>query len=368
MPLVPKAIKQLKPYSPGRPIAEVQRELGLERVVKLASNENPWGPSPRALAAIAAAAEGLHRYPDMLARDLRAALAERFDVKLENVAVGSGSEGIMATVMRTFLCDEDEILSAENTFVGFMVLARGSGNKLTLVPRRPDYRYDLAAMGEAIGEHTKIIYLANPDNPTGTIFTRSEFDAFMARVPERCLVIYDEAYYEFTASEPSFPDSMTYRYDNVITLRTFSKAYGLAGIRIGYGFAHEELVGNLLKVKLPFEPSSLAQAAGLAALADEAHLRRTVADTAAGLAELEAGLRAAGFETLESHTNFLAALVGDAGRCEALVRRLLGKGVVVRPLGAFGFPALFRVSVGTPEENRFFLEALPACVEGITHS
>ena len=361
MPLVPKAIRDLKPYTPGKPIAEVKRELGLTRVVKLASNENPWGPSPKALAAIAAATGELHRYPDMAARELREALARRFDVRLENVAVGSGSEGIMGTVMRTFLCDEDEILTAENTFVGFMVLARGSGNKLTLVPRRPDYRYDLAAMGEAVNEYTKIIYLANPDNPTGTIFTRDEFDAFMSKVPARCLVIYDEAYFEFTAAEPSFPDSMTYRYDNVITLRTFSKAYGLAGVRIGYGFAHDELVGNLMKVKLPFEPSLLAQVAGLAALEDEDFLRRTVTGTAAGLGTLRDGLEDAGFTVLPSHTNFLAVDGGDAARVDALCRRLLEQGVVVRPLTAFGFPSLFRVSVGTADENAAFLEALEHC-------
>ena len=363
MPLVPQSIKELKPYSPGKPIAEVRRELGLERIVKLASNENPWGPSPKALAAIAGAVGELHRYPDMTARALREALAARFSVRVENVAVGSGSEGIMATVMRTFLCDEDEILTAENTFIGFMVLARASGNKLTLVPRRPDYRYDLAAIGEAVSEYTKIIYLANPDNPTGTIFTRAEFDAFMAKVPDRCLVIYDEAYFEFTAAEPSFPDSMTYRYDNVITLRTFSKAYGLAGLRIGYGFAHDELVGNLLKVKLPFEPSHLAQVAGLAALEDEDFLRRTVKGTAAGLAMLRATLTAAGLAVLPSHTNFLAVVAKDGESCARLCRRLLERGVVVRPLAAFGFPALFRVSVGTPAELAVFAEALPAALD-----
>lgn len=358
MPLVPKAIEELKPYTPGIPIAEVKREMGLERVVKLASNENPWGPSPKAMAAIAESIDGLHRYPDMYASELRQMLAACFNLKESNVVAGSGSEGIMATVMRTFLCDEDEILTAENTFVGFMVLARGSGNKLTLVPRRPDYRYDLAAMGEAISENTKIIYLANPDNPTGTIFTRAEFDIFMTKVPERCLVIYDEAYFEFTAAEPSFPDSMTYRYDNVITLRTFSKAYGLAGIRIGYGFAHEELISNLLKVKLPFEPSLLAQAAGLAALDDEQFLARTVRETAAGMVTLQEGLARHGFDILESHTNFLAVKAGLADRSADLCRRLLQRGVVVRPLAAFGFPELLRVSVGTSDENAFFLAAL----------
>jgi len=358
MPLVPKAIKSLKPYSPGKPQDMRAAELGLDRIVKLASNENPWGPSPKALLAIRDCLDGLHRYPDMAATRLRELLALRNDVKLENVVVGSGSEGIMATIMRTFLCDEDEILTAEGTFVGFMVLARGSGRKLNLVPRTPDYRYDLAAMADEINEYTKIVYLANPDNPTGTIFTRDEFDAFMARVPERCLVIYDEAYFEFTSAADSFPDSLTYRHDNIITLRTFSMAYGLAGVRIGYGFAHEELIGNLMKVKLTFEPSLPAQVAGIAALEDQGFLADTLRGTAEGLATLRDGLAALDLDCLDSHANFVAVQAGSPERCEEICDGLARRGVFVRPLGAFAFPELFRVTVGTPEENAIFLAAL----------
>jgi len=364
MPLVPKAIKELRPYSPGKPVEEVRRELGLERIIKLASNENPWGPSPRAITAAAFALTDSNRYPDMLARDLREALAERFAVKVENVVVGSGSESIMANIMRTFLCDEDEILTAENTFVGFMVLARGSGRKITLVPRRDDYRYDLEAMAEQLSEYTKIIYLANPDNPTGTIFTRPEFDAFMEHVPSRTLVIYDEAYIEFAGDDPNFPDSMSYRYDNVITLRTFSKAYGLAGLRIGYGFAHEDLIANLMKVKLPFEPSVPAQAAGRAALVDLDFLEKTLEGTKSGRVILEAGLAETGFEALPCSTNFIAVKTPGVEACRGLCRALLEQGVIVRPLEAFGFPELFRVTVGTEEENEFFLGALKKVTEG----
>lgn len=358
MPLVPKAIKELKPYSPGKSIEDVRRELGLDRIVKLASNENPWGPSPLALEAAAASLGGLNRYPDMLAYDLRSALADRFHVKMENVVVGSGSESIMANIMRTFLCDEDEILTAENTFVGFMVLARGSGRKITLVPRRPDYRFDLEAMAAEVNEYTKIIYLANPDNPTGTFFTRDEFDAFMKHVPSRALVIHDEAYIEFAADDPRFPDSMSYRYDNVITLRTFSKAYGLAGLRIGYGFAHEDLIANLMKVKLPFEPSVPAQAAGRAALEDRDFLLCTLDGTRAGRDYLSEELAESGFEVLPCSTNFLAVKTGGADICRELCRGLMERGVIVRPLEAFGFPELFRVTIGTEEENFFFVEAL----------
>ena len=358
MPLVPKAIQDLKPYSPGRPIEEVKKERGLDRVIKLASNENSWGASPKALEAMAAALPRLHRYPDIGARDLREALAGRFDVEVGNVVVGSGSEGIMANIMRTFLCDEDEILTAENTFIGFLILARASGKKLTLVPRGADYRYDLEAMAAHIDKAVKIIYLANPDNPTGTIFTREEFDAFMRHVPPQTLVIYDEAYIEFTAGDPRFPDSMSYRYDNVITLRTFSKAYGLAGIRIGYGFAHEDLIFNLMKVKLPFEPSLLAQVGGQAALKDRQFLDSSLAGCHEGLGILRAGLEEAGFDILPGSTNFLAVRTQSGEACHKICEGLLDRGIIVRPLAAFGFPELFRVTAGLADENEAFLAAL----------
>ena len=188
-------------------------------------------------------------------------LAREFDLKVENVIAGSGSEGIMSNIIRAFLCDEDEVLTTEAAFIGFQVLAKSRGVKYRTVPYR-DWHYDLPALAAQINEHTKIIYLANPNNPTGTIFTRHEFDEFYQHVPERVLIILDEAYFEYAKDNPRYPDSMHYRYDNVITLRTFSKIYGLAGVRIGYGFAHEELIRNLLKVKLPFEPSHAGAGGG----------------------------------------------------------------------------------------------------------
>src|SRR6202035_1415162 len=215
---------------------------------------------------------------------------ENFDVKTENVIAGSGSEGIMSNIIRTFLGDEDEVLTTEAAFIGFQVLARSRGVKYRTVPYR-DWHYDLAALAREINERTKIIYLANPNNPTGTISTKHEFDDFYRHVPERVLIILDEAYFEYAKDNPQYPDSMHYRYDNVITLRTFSKVYGLAGARIGYGFAHGELIANLLKVKLPFEPSTLAQAAGVAALSDKEFLHKSLELNAAGMRFLTASLR-----------------------------------------------------------------------------
>src|SRR5271157_4173175 len=225
--------------------------------------------------------------------DLRQVLAREFDLKVENVIAGSGSEGIMSGIIRTFLCDDDEVLTTDAAFIGFQVLARSRGVKYRTVPYR-DWHYDLPALAAQITENTKIIYLANPNNPTGTIFTRQQFDEFYRHVPERVLIILDEAYYEYAKDNPRYPDSMHYRYDNVITLRTFSKIYGLAGVRIGYGFAHQDLIANLLKVKLPFEPSSLAQVAGIAALADKEFLHKSLELNARGLRFLTTALREIG--------------------------------------------------------------------------
>ncbi|HYM36357.1 MAG TPA: aminotransferase class I/II-fold pyridoxal phosphate-dependent enzyme, partial [Steroidobacteraceae bacterium] len=258
MPLVPPYIESLRPSQAGRSIDEVQRQYGLARISKLASNENPLGSSAMALESMAREMNQLHRYPNG-GLDLRRVLAEKFELKIENVIAGSGSEGIMSNIIRTFLCDEDEVLTTEAAFIGFQVLAKSRGIAYRTVPYR-DWQYDLTALAREINERTKIIYLANPNNPTGTIFSKHEFDEFYRHVPERVLIILDEAYFEYAKDNPRYPDSMHYRYDNVITLRTFSKIYGLAGVRIGYGFAHENLISNLLKVKLPFEPSTLAQA------------------------------------------------------------------------------------------------------------
>jgi len=357
MALVPPNIKSLVPYKAGRPIEEVAREFGLSRVVKLASNENPWGPSPLAVEAARESLSNVHRYPDPASHDLRAELVKRFGVHTGNVITGNGSESIMAAIMRTFLLASDEILSAENTFIGFRVLATASGRSMRWIPMK-DRRYDLAAMGEAINEYTKVVYIANPDNPTGSYVTADELDAFMAKVPSRVLVILDEAYFEFAHGRPNYPDSMHYRYDNVITLRTFSKAHGLAGLRVGYGFAHEELIENLSKVRLPFEPSSPAQAAALAALRDESHLSKTVENNQVGMQVLREGLNRLGIPTLPSAANFLSMDLKDTRRAEQVNDTLLRQGIIVRHLASFGWPTMIRITVGLPEENELFLTTL----------
>jgi histidinol-phosphate aminotransferase len=262
----------------------------------------------------------------------------------------------MSNIIRAFLCDEDEVLTTEAAFIGFQVLARSRGITYRTVPYR-DWHYDLEALASRINEHTKIIYLANPNNPTGTIFTRHQFDEFYRHVPERVLIILDEAYFEYARDNARYPDSMQYRYDNVITLRTFSKAYGLAGARIGYGFAHEELIRNLLKVKLPFEPSTPAQAAGIAALADHEFLHRSLDLNARGLRFLTEELRNLGMTVVPSQANFLMTVLPTEEHASRTFEELLAQGVVVRPLKAFGLANCLRVSTGTDEDNRLCVEA-----------
>ena len=356
MALVPPYIESLRPYEAGRGIEEVRREFGLTRISKLASNENPLGPSPLALDAISQSLGSLNLYPNG-GLDLRRVLAEKFDLKIGNVIAGSGSEGIMSNIIRTFLCDEDEVLTTDAAFIGFQVLAKSRGVKYRTVPYR-DWHYDLPALAGQINDRTKIIYLANPNNPTGTIFSKHEFDDFYKHVPERVLIILDEAYFEYAKDNPRYPDSMHYRYDNVITLRTFSKIYGLAGVRIGYGFAHEDLIANLLKVKLPFEPSTVAQAAGVAALADKEFLHRSLELNARGLQLLTRSFGELGITVVPSEANFVMLTLASAEQASQLTRELLMQGIIVRPLGSFGLPNCVRVSTGTDEDNQRCVEAM----------
>ena len=357
MPLVPSYIKKLKSYKPGRPIEEVQRELGLENIIKLASNENPLGPSPKALNAIQNSMIDSHRYPDASGYELRKKLSNRFNVNINNVVLGSGSEGIMSTIMRTFLLNDDEIVSAMNSFIGFRVLANASGNKIHWVPMN-NYRYDLESMADKINDYTKIIYIANPDNPMGTYITREEFDTFYSYVPDRVLIILDEAYFEYAESKEDYPDSMTYRYDNVITLRSFSKAYGLGGVRIGYGFAHDELINNLLKVKVPFEPSTLAQIAGHAALDDSDFLSKTIETNRKGMEYLKKQLKAIGVKYIPSIANFITTIWESKSKATQLTEKLLKKGIIVRQLNSFGWPTHIRISIGLEKENQRFIKSL----------
>tara|TARA_Y100000590_G_C15729395_1_gene1016419 strand:+ start:2122 stop:3216 length:1095 start_codon:yes stop_codon:yes gene_type:complete len=357
MPLVPRHIQELESYKPGRNIAEVKKELGNRHIIKLASNENPYGPSPKALLAIKERLEDVFRYPDVAAIELREKLAERFKITLDNVTVGAGSEGVMSAIMRTFLRAGDEIIAADNSFIGFRVLANASGIRTNWVPLH-HFHHNLPAMSAHINDYTKIIYLANPDNPTGTYFTKEEFNFFMEQVPDRVLVILDEAYFEYASHLDDYPDSMHYRYDNVITLRTFSKAYGLAGLRVGYGFAHADLINNLNKVKLPFEPSALAQVGAIAALDDDAYVDNTIASCHFGLQEISTVFKEMDMDYIPSAANFITLVFKELESAEEFTKSMLENGVILRHLSGWGLSNCVRITIGTEEENHFMIKCL----------
>lgn len=357
---VPSHIASLKPYQPGKSAAEVERELGISDSIKLASNENPLGSSPLALEEIRKSLTDLAYYPDA-GRALRYTLADRFVVRPENVICGAGSESLISTALHTFLEPEDEMISSEGTFVGFQVLAHASGVKTHFTPLK-NYGYDLTAMAAKIGPKTKLIYLANPNNPTGTAVTTGELERFMGRVPENVLVILDEAYFEYADGWPDYPDSMHYRWDNVLTCRTFSKAYGLAGIRIGYGMAHSDIITKMMKVKLPFEPSTLATAAGIGALNDTEFLRSTVELNRESLVFLHAEFERIGLKFVPSLANFVMIDFGTTDRADRIFNAMLKRGIITRPLRAFGLSHCLRISTGTMEQNRRCVEALTAAL------
>ncbi len=349
---VHKDIESLSPYVPGKPIEELRRELGLSRIVKLASNENPLGPSPKALAVLAEAAQTLHRYPDGSAHRLRTALADRWKVSLDQVIPGNGSDEIIGMLARAFLSPGDEAVMADNTFVIYKMEVLAAHGKPVIVPLK-DGRHDLAAMAKAITPRTRLLFVCNPNNPTGTMVNAAEVETLMAQLPEHAIVVFDEAYCEY-ARDPHFPDSLGYvkRGRHAIVLRTFSKIYGLAGLRIGYGLTTPEIAGYLNRVRPPFNANSLAQRAALAALGDEEHVAKSRAMNQTELAGVRAGLVALGLQPLPSEANFLYFDVGRDGH--AVFDALLREGVIVRHIEG----AMLRVTIGLPEENRQFLQAL----------
>lgn len=356
--LVPNYIRDLKVYQAGKPIDELAREKGLTKISKLASNENPLGPSPYAIREMTNALWDIHRYPDMNSYELKKSLSDLYNIKMENIALSNGSEGLMGNLASAFLSPGKEVLTCENTFIAMYILTRKMGANLNCVPLTKDYRFDVEALAKAINEKTKIIYIANPNNPTGTYITKQEFDYLMDHVPDHVLVILDEAYFEFANIHDDYPDSMDYRYDNVITLRTFSKAYGLAGIRIGYGFGHEDLISNFNKVKMTFEPNSIAQKGAAGALNDRPHLERTLKVNSEGLKKCYNYLVENELNPIKSVTNFVAFKTGSGEASDYLFEQLLNEGVIIRALKANEMPEFVRVSIGTPEEMEHFYQAM----------
>jgi len=353
--LVPGFIREIVPYVPGKPIEEVERELKL-RAVKLASNENPLGPSPLAVAAAQRALSEAHRYPDGGGYYLREKLAGRLGVGMENIILGGGSTELIDLAARTLLNHGDEGATSVGSFPMYYISIRATGARLVEVPLR-QYGFDLEAIAQAITPHTKLIYLANPNNPTGTMFTADAFDRFLGQVPESAVIVLDEAYYEYVGrADYSRSVERVRQGRNLVVLRTFSKVYGLAGMRIGYGIGPAALLEEMNKVRLPFNTSGVAQAAALAALDDAEHVRRSVESNRASLKQLSEGLAAMGVRYIPSAGNFL--LVDLGSEAQPVADELLKLGVIVRPMRWMGFPNAIRVTVGTRQENEKFLSAL----------
>ncbi len=352
------AVAGIVPYEPGKPVEEVQRELGLERVVKLASNEGLHGPVPAALEAIDRAAGELNRYPDGGAYRLRSALADRHGVRFEEVALGSGADGVVDCLSQLALGPGDDIVCGWPSFPSYVIYALKLGATAQRVPLR-DHRYDLDAMLAAIGPRTKLVYICHPNNPTATSNSRAELDAWFERVPEHVLTVLDQAYFEYV-DDPDYADGVEEYLKTgrrVAVLRTFSKIFGLAGLRVGYALAPEPVVTAIGKVKRAFDVTSVAQEAALASLDAAGEIERRRRENAEGLAQLGRILRDHGLESPgPAVANFLFAEVGEDAR--PLFEALLREGVIVRPTAGFGAPGAIRVSVGTADEIAFFGEAL----------
>lgn len=363
-------VRGLKPYEPGKPIDELERELGIADIVKVASNENPLGPSPLAIAAMEKALERVGLYPDGNAYVLKRALADYHKLETGNVTVGSGSDHILELVARAFLMPGRSAVMSRFGFSIYAIVARAAGAELRMAEAHPaghpsePYGHDTAAMLREIDGTTRVVFVANPNNPTGTWLRRAEIEEFLEQVPPHTLVVLDEAYYDYVAPfEPDYEDAdvLLERFPNLIVTRTFSKAYGLAGLRVGYGLSQPALAELLNRVRLSFNPGSVGQAAAVAALADREHVARTVELNRRELPRLAAALTALGLGVIPSVCNFVTVDVRHPGR--TVFQRLLREGVITRPLDAYGMPMHLRITVGLPEQNERVAAALGRILE-----
>lgn len=349
--ITPDYVLGLQPYIPGKPIEELERELGISNSIKLASNENPVGPSPKAIEAIKGSFSGINRYPDGAGYYLKKSLAEKLSVNENELILGNGSNELIDMAARTYMQNGDEAVMAVPSFIVYSMAVQGVGGKPIQIPLK-NYTHNLEAMIDAITPRTKLIFIANPNNPTGTINKKDEFGRMMEKIPENILVVLDEAYYEYV-SDAEYADSMKYLHTekNILILRTFSKIYGLAGVRIGYGIAKKEILHNMNKLREPFNTNTLAQMAALAALNDTEHILYSRKINESGKKYLYNGLTSIGIECIHTEANFLYIPVEKA---IAVYENLLQLGIIIRPMG----PHAIRVTIGLPEENKRFIEAL----------
>lgn len=363
--LAPSYVRAIAPYQPGKPIAELERELGVSGIVKLASNENPLGVSPFAVAAMHAAISDVARYPDGSGFDLKKVLSERYKLERTNIVLGNGSNDLLELVARAFLAPGDKAVYSQYAFAVYALATQAIGATGVVVPATKGYGHDLAAMKQAVIQHkSKMVFIANPNNPTGTFLGADELHDFLRTVPSHVLVVLDEAYNEYLSKNFRY-DSVNWLRDfpNLIISRTFSKAYGLAGLRVGYALANEQVADMLNRVRQPFNVNSVAQAAAIAALRDEDFVMRTCELNLAGMEQVTQGITRLGLEYIPSYGNFVCCRIPDTDQSKVsgaarMYRRLLELGVIVRPVVNYDMPDYLRVSIGLHSENEKFLSAL----------
>jgi len=357
---VPEYIRTLIPYSPGKPIEEVEREYGIAKSIKLASNENPLGPSPKAVQAIRERVEQLHLYPDGDCFYLKSGLAGKLAIRPEQLIFGNGSNEIIELAVRTFLRPGDEAVMAHQAFVVYRLVVQAVGGMSRVIPLH-HFTHDLKAMAAAITPATRMVFLANPNNPTGTIYRRAAWEQFLDRISGDVLLVVDEAYFEYVEDE-DYPDSLRYHEQGktILTLRTFSKLYGLAGLRIGYGIGSPEVIALMQRVRQPFNVNAAAQWGALAALDDADHVRRSLEVNRAGKEYLTREFGRLGLEYVPSCGNFILLRVGNG---EHIFKQLLRLGIIVRPMGGYDLPEYVRVTIGTMEENETFIDALGSIIK-----
>ena len=359
--LTRKSIEKLVPYPPGKPIEELERELGITGSIKLASNENPLGPSPLAVQAILDHVPKLHRYPDGSAFYLKSKLSARLHLPQEQIIIGNGSNELIELMIRTFLMPGEQVVQAFPTFLVYEKVVAGAGGKIISIPLK-DFRLDLEAIADAVNPKTKIVFINNPNNPTGSAISRDDMEAFLKRIPDQVIVVLDEAYIDFV-SDPGVARGLDLlgQHTWFVALRTFSKLYGLAGLRIGYGFGSEKVIDYMNRVRQPFNVNSLAQAAATAALDDSEFVSRTLNTVKEGLSYLYHELHRMGLEYIPTQTNFFLIKVPLGGR--ETYERLLRQGVIVRSMDAYGLGDYIRINVGLPQENERFVTALQSTLK-----
>ncbi|MCX7927961.1 MAG: histidinol-phosphate transaminase [Candidatus Omnitrophica bacterium] len=354
MKWVRKNIENLSPYVAGKPIEETKRQLGLRRVIKLASNENPFGPSPKAVSAIQKVIGNINRYPDSNNYYLKQSLAKHYNLKSQNFVIGNGSDELIDIIIKTFVNEDENIITSETTFVEYQIIATINNRQVFTVPLK-DFRYDLNGLRKKVNSKTKIIFIANPNNPTGTYVNKNELENFLTALPEHALVVLDEAYDTFIDVK-DYPTGISYLDKPVITLKTFSKAYGLSGLRVGYCIADEKFTQYMEKTRQPFNVNMLAQVGAEAALSDKLFLKKTRTLTLEGKYYLYQQLERLGLAYVKSVTNFILV---DVGRdCWEVFQELLKEGVIVRDMKQYNLNTHIRVTIGTAEENAYFIKKL----------